>query len=53
MAARPARNPLGPGGFAIGRRHSSLMYHDTPRSSFLAGSQIRHGRAHAACAELP
>jgi hypothetical protein len=29
------------------------MYHDTHRSSFLAGSQIRHGRAHATCAGLP
>src|SRR5688572_16103022 len=53
VAARPARNPPGPGGFAIGRRHSSLMYHDTHCSSFLAGSQVRHGRAHATRAELP
>jgi TrmH family RNA methyltransferase len=29
------------------------MYRDTHRSSFLAGSQIRHGRAHATCAGLP
>jgi hypothetical protein len=29
------------------------MYRDTHRSSFLARSQIRHGRAHATCAELP
>jgi hypothetical protein len=29
------------------------MYRDTHSSSFLAGSQIRHGRAHAAGAEVP
>ncbi|MGQ0430370.1 MAG: alpha/beta fold hydrolase [Gammaproteobacteria bacterium] len=53
VAGRPARHPSGPGGFPIGRRHSSLMYHDTHRSSFLARSEIRHGRAHATGAELP
>jgi hypothetical protein len=49
----PVHNPSGPGAFFLWRCRSSLRYSRYLRSSLLATEKMRHGRAHATCAEFP